>query len=105
MAVSIAGQPALDFVKEVEAAGFQCVICDKVYKSKYVAKYHVQVVHQHLNLIPCPDRRCSQKFANHTNARRHAVRDHGEQLVTCPYPKCSRSSVDILRCVHLILFI
>ena len=88
---------AADYVEKHSASQFECLVCSKMYVSKYVARRHVQTVHFQEKSIKCYDPGCEQQFSNYSTARRHALRDHGRGRLQCPSPGCIFESPDFLR--------
>jgi hypothetical protein len=97
MASSASLRPAMEFVEVKSSHENQCVLCDKVYRSKYAARRHVEAVHQLLHLVSCPVSTCSKRFTNHSTAMRHAVREHEQVMVHCPNASCDVKRIDYLR--------
>ena len=84
-----------DFILPLGGRNHKCGVCQKEFVTFWATKRHVLSVHAEVGMKKCPQEGCEEKFQSHNQMRAHAIKEHGEGLLHCPFQGCSVTGVDI----------
>ena len=81
------GPTSQDREKSVNKRSNQCHICNKVLSNVFKVKDHIEMVHERLKKIPCPQ--CDATFLIKRTLRSHLLKVHNDLSILSKFSKCT----------------